>query len=197
MTKLLLGFALLFSVNAVAQSGDGPFGYDIGQGVDNYPDCKPADTLGMYVCSAPGKPHPEMEAYYVQAFPHTGVCFIKGVGKDISDIGMGTRTKKSIDDIAEQLASVYGTDYEKMDILLPSSIWDDYDDWMMGVLRGDRVYMYNWTSGSGYVPKKKIANIYMSASATSSTTGYVSIEFYGENEPLCAEAENDVGASAF
>ena len=161
LIRIALVLISFCSLKAFSQTGDGPFGYDIGANVDSYSDCTSMDgNPGYYRCTAPAKPHPDMEMYLVQAFPSTGVCLIKGIGKDIDENGWGSTTKAAIDRIVTQIESVYGSSTDETDLLMPTSIWDENDEWLMGIKQDDRYYFYTWDTDDGYQPKKNIRNLY-------------------------------------
>ncbi len=198
MSSTALFFTLSFvSIQSIGQSGDGPFGFDIATDINNYSSCTASDSPGMYRCSTASKPHPDMEYYMVQAFPSTGICWIKGVGKDIDDSGAGLRTKGAADRISAQIESVYGSERKLTDFLQYESIWDEFDDWMMGLVRNERYYMYVWQSETGFNPLKNVEQIYVAANALSGNVGYVVVEFYGINNDDCDDLANKAGAEAF
>jgi hypothetical protein len=170
---------------AVAQT-EGPFGFIIGTSIDAY-DCEDSGSSGLYNCRA-NNPHPAFEAYGVKASPSHGICWIKAVGIDISDSGRGSSTKSKTDEIAAQIASAYGDWTGTYDFLSVGSIWDESDEWLMGIVQKDRYYAFTWGVDDGFQPQKNITSIYVASGATRSNTGYVGAEFGGFNKAEC-EAE--------
>lgn len=195
MKKLYLLFFLPLVVKA--QSYDGPFGFDVGSDISEYANCSKLDQPGIYQCSSAKKPHPDIEFYVVKHFDEVGICWIKGIGNDINDNGYGTNTKAQVDKIKSQIEGVYGDSTKSFNFLSAGSIWDEGNDWMMGVVREERYYNFFWTEDDGYIKIKKIDSIYLTANALSSSKGYFSIEFAGENKDRCDSIANSEGASAF
>jgi hypothetical protein len=195
MKKLYLLLLLPLAVNA--QNYDGPFGFDIGSDISEYDDCSETDSPGMYRCASAKKSHPDIEYYIVQYFEGVGICWIKGIGRDINDNGYGNSTKAIVDKIHSQLEGVYGKSTKDYNFLSAGSIWDERNDWMMGVAKDERYYNFFWTEEDGYKKIKNIKNIMLSAKALSSSTGYFIIEFAGENEDRCDSIANSQGSSAF
>lgn len=195
--KKLLTITMILILNAHAQAADGPFGFEIGSDLSSYENCSKGENLGFYVCTSAKKEHPGMETYVVQYFEGIGICWVKGIGKDISDNGLGYSTKGTADKLKNQVAKVYGEPTDLFDFLSYGSIWDDLDDWMMGLAQQERYYTYAWSTEDGYQKVKGIDQIMISAKATSSNKGYVVIEFQGENGELCDRAESAEGESAF
>ena len=195
--KKLLPFLMTLSLHANAQTGDGPFGFDIGADLSSYRNCDKTQTLGIYECRSPEKPHPDMEAYLVQYFDGIGICWVKGIGKDIRDNGLGLSVKAATDKIKSQVAKVYGKPTDTFDFLSYGSIWDELDDWMMGLARKERFYSYAWSADDGFKKVKRVESIFVTARASSSDTGYVVVEFGGDNEGLCDEAKSAAEESAF
>ena len=175
---------------SAAAEGEGPFGFVMGSDVAEY-DCLLL-TGGKYTCAAP-KAHSNFETYIVQATSEQGICWIKGVGRDVSDTGHGLGLKQKTDGIASQIRSVYGSPTGRDDFLLATSIWDEFDDWMMAVAVGDRYYRHNWTN----VGIRGVDDITVAALAKSSQTGYVIVEFSSESYGACQANQDAEDSSVF
>lgn len=126
-----------------------------------------------------------------------GICFVKGIGKTIRNDSYGITTKGRVDTVAKQLKQKYGTETDKLDLLFPGSIWDDSDDWMMGVRRNERFYAYSWFSEKGFKPVSEVAEIALGARAISGHDGYVVLEFYFKRNPQCDTIIEKAGQDAF
>ena len=185
----------LLSISTTAQTQTGPFGFDIGSDIDTY-DCDKIDAPGKYSCKAK-KEHPDFESYGVTYFPETGICWVKGIGRNIESDRYGVSLKSVIEKITGQIESVYGKSTELTDFLSYNALWDDSDEWMMAVKQAERYYMISWESDEGYMPVKNVNKIYIAAQALSSDVGYPVIEFYGENYDQCQKVSDQAGASAF
>lgn len=172
--SLLVAALLPFKVQA------GPFGFDMGKQPSEY-GCTSMSTPNMYKCNEAPKGHPAFEAYVLQATSKHGVCWIKAVGKNISDNGYGMSTKRAVDGFVEAFKKSYGGDMEKNDFLLSGSIWDDADDFLMGLTKNDRSYTYHWKTTTD----PSIKEIYVSAKGLRSDIGFPAIEYYGAQYDAC------------
>lgn len=189
MFFVIMASAIVLSAYAAKA---GPFGVDVdGFALEKY-GCMKTDGL-YYTCLKVPTPHNEFETYVVRYHPDAGVCTIKGIGKDINENGFGTTTKEHVDKIYDQVSPKYGK-LDKMDFLLPTSIWNESDEWLMGLVQNDRSYAY---IGAVAPPIEGINTYGIMAGATSSDTGYVIVEFQTTNYDKCDVAEAKDGAASF
>jgi hypothetical protein len=173
----------------------GPFGVEMAATASSY-NCTVTDDPLYFTCSTLPKTHPDMDYYVIMAPPETGVCWVKGLSIDVSTNGHGSALKSKVDTISDQIASVYGQG-KRYDLLVSGSIWDDSNDWMMGLHQSDRHYYYRWSTDSGAALKADVEEVYVSAKALSGNKGFVAAEFYFENFEECKAAEKARAASAF
>jgi hypothetical protein len=187
----LVAIALLASGAAVAYAG--PFGVEMGADISSLRHCQSLDNKGYYRCSTLPNPHSSFDYYVVQYHPSTGACWVKGVGKDIQTNVYGASLRSEIDKLYQQISSHYGKG-EKIDLLMPGSIWNEPQDWTMAVLQKDRFYGYEWKKLDN---KGHLKSIYLGVSATRSNVGFVFIEFAFTNEEQCESAINSDQSHAF
>ena len=182
-TKFLILSCLTILASAVQA---GPFGFEMGNKPSNY-QCSEMAEANMYRCASAPKGHPDFEAYVLQATSVHGICWIKAVGKNISDNGYGTSTKRQVDGFVDAIKRSYGEDVEKTDFLLSSSIWNEPDEFLMGIVKRERIYTYHWKSTSD----ASIGEIYLAAKAVRSDTGYTALEYYGSDYEACSKYSED------
>ena len=182
--------------SAKAKSPEGPFG--IGMGAD--PDALGGQSMGkptFYKITSPPRPHPEFEFVVVQAAPKVGVCWVKGVGRNIDTDDFGIAARRHVDDIEVALESKYGKPKKKDDFLLSGSLWTGERYWMMGLQKGERAYAYVWEKPQ---PEgdiwKDLSDIYLGASAVSGQQAYVVVEYTFKNKKQCEDAAKKVAADA-
>jgi hypothetical protein len=175
--------ALAVSVPGLEQ-GPAPFGVTMGSPISNYRTCEKAEQVGWYTCNALPRSHASFELYIIQAHPKLGVCFVKGVGKDINRDPRGVRTRAEIEKLAGQIAQSYGPHTRIRDVLSSRSDLKSADEWTLAVEGDERTYSYDWIGG-GY--PHNIDSIHVFASATDAQTGYAVAEFYFKNHKLCDE----------
>lgn len=198
--KAILGIAcLLFAPTVLsAEYDDGPFGITIGSDIDEYSSCSPVEgTPGYYQCASVPNPHSAFDFYVVFSTQSQGVCLIRGVGENLDDTSYGVATKSKTDEIAGQIASNYGEHTSIMDQVLPDFIWDSNSDWLMAIRQSERMYAYVWDSEEGYTPRNGVSQVYVAAAATGRSTGYVTVEFVGENNDDCQQEVSDQESSVF
>lgn len=149
---------------------------------------------GMLRTESVPKPHPAFEAYIVQVGPTQGLCFVKGVGKDVETSVYGSELRTAYTKLRDQVAQSYGA-FRETDTLLPGSIWSEPRDWMMALLKKERMLAATWNEETRATLKRDLRDIYLVTSALSAETGWISLEYYFDNETACQE-EIDAAAGA-
>lgn len=132
------------------------------------------------------KPHQAFESYGVWVGPTTGLCFIRGVGKDIPTDVYGAELVAQYNILREQLAKVYGN-YSEEDYLDPDSMWNEPRDWMRSLERKDRVLRAFWSEEEESTLKPTLKYINLSASAQYAEKGYLEVEYVFDNFDKCEE----------
>jgi hypothetical protein len=187
---VLLLVTMLLSVQLLIA---GPFGLEMGMSLDGLGKLGVNPTVlssGGYYTVSPISPHREFEQYVVRLDPDEGVYWIKAIGKDIADSGYGFSTKSKFSEIEKALSASYGAG-KLVDILFPNSIWDELDDWMMSIRQNERFYHKSWEKSNGATLAAGIASIYLAVKTTSSSKGYLTLEYYStEYERLKQKAED-------
>jgi hypothetical protein len=132
------------------------------------------------------KPHPSFESYALLVTPGTGLCQIRAIGADIASSSHGLDLRGAFDSMYSSLSEIYGHG-QKLDQLLPGSIWHDPQDWMMGLLKKERILQAEWSAGSGSTMRNNLQEVYLVAKATSGDTGYLLLQYNFSNDPQCQE----------
>ena len=193
--NLLLTILSLFPVLSFA----GPFGLDIGKSLDHYPGTtftKMKNSNVKYTVENIPTPNKTMELYMVHATEESGICFIKAVSVDITTSAYGSALKTKYNSIVNSLDSKYGATHKKeaTDHLSYGSIWDEPNDYMMSLLKGERYAFISWKAKDKANP---IESIYLAQAALDTETGYFSIEYYGNNKEICDAEENKSDSEGF
>jgi hypothetical protein len=183
-------FFVLFYFLIIGITFAGPFGLDMGMTLDQVrnktgksPELVQDD---LYRVDPPNK-NDMFESYIVQISQKYGIVWIKAIGKDITTNGHGTMLKSAFNNLVASIERTYGK-YKKTDLLMRGSIWDEPEDFMMGLVKKDRYLMAGWDKDSGANLPNDISSIGVMASASSSSKGYVVLEYYSPNGDL-ADAE--------
>lgn len=179
---------------------DGPFGFKqgltraevesmVGDSFTLLPRSKNA-----YLLNTAPKPHGVFENYVVVIGDVSGLCAVRGIGKDITSSRHGIQLKSSFNEMEATLSDLYGAS-KKTDRLLPGSIWRNPEDWMMGIVKEERFLFARWSS-KGQALKNELDSITLDVRAKSSDTGYLVLEYLFQNYEQCTEeskaAEKDV-----
>lgn len=174
---------LISATSAIA----GPFGLDMGMALKNIPGKREDLGNGMYKFTSVPKPHSAFEAYVVQVSPKHGLCWIKAVGKDIPTNVYGIELKSAFNDMKGRLEKTYGQ-HDTTDFLMPDSIWNESNEFMMGMHLKQRYLMALWDAENNSDLTDNLRAIGLVASANGRDQGYISIEYSFQNEEAC-EAE--------
>ncbi len=185
-------FIFLFCISVFA----GPFGLEMGMSIKQIdPNAKEIAPYIYKIQSVP-KPHSAFESYVLKVSPNCGLCLIKANGKDISTNTYGVELKSSFYDMKERLEKVYGIS-ETTDVLFPGSIWDEPNDWMMGILKDERILCSFWEKEKGLDLKDNINIIVLGVSAINQNKGYLILEYSFINKENCDKEISDLEDSAF
>lgn len=137
-----------------AEIGSGPFGLPMGATLTQL---KVVDKLvpvpnvpGSYLVRAVPKPHGAFESYVLAISETSGLCKIAAIGKDIESSSFGTEIQSAFAALDQALQEKYGN-RKNFDFLRAGSIWDEPKDWMMGLLKKERVLSSYWDKEEGSV----------------------------------------------
>lgn len=177
---------------------DGPFGISMGIDASTLPGCSLSSSghPGMYLCKSVPKPHPDIEEYFIFSPRDVGICRIVAVGRDISDSGNGGRTRQKTDEIAAQIATSYGQWTKRWDFLHVGALFTEDVYWLMAVRKDERTYGYVWSDGN-FASKNAVKELMVTAKASKSDTGYVSIQFDFSNRDKCDESKKKSEGAVF
>ncbi|MBO1896174.1 hypothetical protein HNW13_010375 [Shewanella sp. BF02_Schw] len=173
---------------------DGPFGLAMGMTKDMFNGRLAQAGNGIYLLKKPPVPHPEFETYAVKISAKSGLCWIKGVGKNIETNRYGLQIKSAFDEFETKLNQRYGLN-KRNDFLMPGSLWKEPEDWMMGLKKSDRYLMTIWKGSDKPLPND-LSSIALIAQADSTNSGYLALEYSFSNKDVCdkeIDQQNDAG----
>ena len=202
MTKRasLLSFAVaaivLASSSLFAQEIAGPFGLRRGmtqeQVIQIVGKGAAKETKGdtLQVWTVP-RPHPAFEFYLLIFSPKDGLLKISAYGNDIKTNGFGASVRTSFIEIRDAISQTYGQPEFTSDFLRSGSIWKEPEDWMMGLLKEERILAALWEKA---LPNR-IHGIGLEAVALSTEEGFLRLgyEFDGWHEYVEAK-KKEAGA---
>lgn len=172
----------------------GPFGFDMGQKIDRVDGAEELRP-NLYEVTSPPKPHPDFESVVLGAFDGTGICTIRGLGRDLENDGGGLSIRAKVDSLAEALEVKYGKP-TKIDACSGDDITCDEKFWMMFLREGRRAYGYTWPSQNSAMKAAGIGDLVVLAQAGDISTSYPVLEFNSAEAEECRAAENAASAAA-
>lgn len=187
MLKKIVAVSFLISILFVTEAMAGPFGLEKGMSLKDIGGKPEKVGHGIYKLSSVPKPHSAFEAYVVRIAPKGGLYWIKAIGKDIATSAYGLELKSAFSEMEEKLGATYGK-HKTMDFLMPDSIWDEPNDWMMGLIKKERILAAIWEKSEGSSLPSDIESIGLIASPSAGDKGYIAIEYSFTNKDTC-EAE--------
>ena len=164
----------------------GPFGLEMGWDIDQVKESGAVildsydsnDGTIAYAINPPKK-HSSFSSYIVLISDKYGLYQISAESDSIYTAGNGYQIKSEFYSIYDQLVKSYG-DGILIDKLAEGSIWDEPEDWMMGLKTLDRTLSAIWL-GPDINTDKQIALLSLDAEAEYSDTGRISISYFSDN----------------
>jgi hypothetical protein len=176
----------------------GPFGFEcgmtkeqvvklVGQGAVKHINWELAQESGisnqndMLMLSTAPKPHKDFGEYLLLFAPKLGLVKLVAIGKPVPTSRYGDDLKNFFLETRDAIADNYGTP-ETFDSLRFGSIWNEPQDWMTGLLKGERTLMSGWELKT--TRPNHITGIMLKATASSTEEGHLELiyEFEGFTE---------------
>ena len=192
-TQILASLILFFSSPAFS----GPFGTSEGMTKSDLGITSSTKELGLYKYRLTDLPKTSrlFESYVVQVTPQHGLCYIKAVGVTVSSSRYGEGVRTVFDRVNTALSKKY-TSGNLQDFLRTGSIWDEPEDFMMGLKQKERILAGYYDEEEGSVMVENIEKAYLRALALSNDKGYIVVDYFFENHNACQaevdSVENDV-----
>ena len=162
----------------------GPFGLEMGMSLVEIGGQPEKVGNGLYMLNTVPKTHSAFKAYVVKVAPEGGLCWVKAIGKDIATSSYGIELQTEFHVMEEKLEAAYGK-HEIMDFLMTGSIWDEPNDWMMGLIQKERILAAIWEPAEGSSLPSDLKQIALIASPISTGKGYIAIEYSFINKDSC------------
>jgi hypothetical protein len=149
---LFLATAVGARASQVANTAAEPFGFHKGMtrqqaveavGASNVEKCANLNGVDRLCLRTAPKPHPAFDEYDLIFSPKEGLLKVQAIGPTISVNSYGDEAKEAFHDIAAQLSARYGPP-NIADFLQAGSIWNEPKDWMMGLLKNERILASTW-----------------------------------------------------
>jgi hypothetical protein len=124
------------------------------------------------------------EDYRLLITPKQGLCKIVAWTPAITSSSFGDSVEAKFDDLFEALTSKYGNS-KKYDFLRSGSIWDDSEDWMMGLAKGDRSLAAYWDEEEHSTLPNELIGIELEAKGINSESALISLTYELNNFSEC------------
>lgn len=168
---------------------DGPFGFAMGmtaQEVKAAVGSRPLHEEGTFmVFSGAPKPHSQLSNYMVLVSPQLGLCKVVGMS-EVASNRFGHQIDEQVQLFVKALTGKYGEPTWSRDKVFDGSIWNDPEDYMMGLLEKDRVVSYIWESDKRELPGD-IRAIAVTAEGLSTDKANVTVGYEFTNMAKCVE----------
>jgi len=172
----------------------GPFGFNMGQSIEGL-SLEKLEKASFYIASSPPKSHPDIETVVIEAYPETGICQIRGVGRDISNDGDGLQVRQQVKDLAGALETKYGS-RRLVNRCSGGDIQCRNDFWMMTLNDGERFYGYHWDKAKLADKPGTMGEITVAAAASNINDSYPIVEYHSAKVRECEKARKSVSATS-
>lgn len=187
MKKYIIAAATFVVANAIA----GPFGLSQGMSLAEVQKQGPFALVPseqfLYRTTTIANGHQDFKRYTAVITPETGLCRIRASGRDITTSVYGSELLRKHQELVDALTEKYGKPSNKFDYLKAGSIWKDPNDWMLALLRGERVLKWFWTDKEGSKLPDSLDGISVTAHALSQNEGYIELAYDFKNVTRCSE----------
>ena len=158
------------------------FGVDMGASLSKFEGAEDIGN-GNYVISVP-RPHSEFESYVVVLSEATGVCMVRGIGKNHNNDRTGANVRRAFKTLETALNSRYGAG-DHVNWLQPRALWDGAHEWVMSIRQNERVFGTGWTTEGGAELPEEFLAINMQVRALSSDSSYIVLQYRFSNFDEC------------
>ena len=132
--------------------------------------------------------HPDISSYDVLLTPAQGLCQVKAVSKGIDTTADGAELLRRFRGLADVMASKYGPPTNVYDHLRMGSLLHASHEWMIGLLKQDRVLIAEWSPPEPAPPRDTLSSIKMTATALSENRGQIEFDYRLGNFRECQGA---------
>ena len=187
------------NVNPGATAKPGPFGFECGMTKEQVialvgKDAAKATGQDVLELSTAPRPHPAFDSYMLIFSPEKGLLKIQAYGAPIATNGFGEEVHRAFIEIRDAVSKTYG-EPKTIDYLRSGSIWKEPEDWMMGLLKKERVLLSVWDMGSA--GPNHIEMVTLEADGRSTEKAWLSLGYHFEGFPAYVDSKKAKAATAF
>lgn len=176
----------LASILVVPSAVSGPFGTDMGMTKADLGIASSAEELAPYKYQIKNTPKNSrmFETYIVTVTPNHGLCYLKAVGVDINTSRYGSEVRTQFERVDSALKKKYASG-ERVDFLRGGSIWDEPEDFMMGLVKKERLLQTYYDDEEGSKMVEDVQAAYLSANGLAMDKGYLVLDYRFRNFDAC------------
>jgi hypothetical protein len=163
-------------ISSIAHAG--PFGLEMGMSLAELNKIIKLKQEQPFTYSATSLPngHPDLTDYRLVITPEHGLCKVIGFTDGFTTNSYGQQAKDRFEKFEDALISKYGVG-KKYDMLRSGSIWREPRDWMMGLMKEERVLSTLWSSKGNTKLPDNLKSINLEAFATSSDRSMIMVGY--------------------
>lgn len=193
LLKTLFFAQVAIQSTVYAQEWNGPFGVEMGlteeQLRKKIPELKKVTDFSFVFTTAP-KHFPGTSFYIALISKKSGLCSISAHSTVKSSV-FGDAVREKFSFIQSSLTDKYGPPTRSFDFLRNGSLWTDPEDWMIGLIKKERILASFWTkpedpSGKTSLPPT-LSGIALEATAERISAADITIGYEFANFATCSE----------
>ncbi|WP_157616976.1 hypothetical protein [Rhodanobacter sp. Soil772] len=183
--KRLAIVVLLVSLSATATAAQ--FGLEPGATFEQINRVAELKLVSPYTYSTSKLPNGNVafDDYRLLITPNQGLCKITAWTPDISSSSYGDRVRDVFSNLFDALTVKYGNS-KKYDFLRSGSIWDEPEDWMMGLAKEERSLVAFWDLKENSSLPDSIKAISLAAHAAGPNHGIIELSYEFNNFGKCS-----------
>lgn len=147
---------------------------------------------GNFQLAKAPNPHPSLQDYQVSISPTYGLCTIAATSPSLQPNAFGDQVKSLFADLAMQLEGRYGKASRTVDRLTPGSIWNEANEWTMGLVQGERTLGKAWDN-----PAPGLSGLGLMAHPVSRFDVRVAVYYESTNAAACTAEAKERQAGVF
>lgn len=151
MKKRIAVFALLFCIITITSVFAGPFGIEFGMTKEIVLSnaILEKELVNGVLVVKPNIKSPLFDWYGITIAPSYGVVSIIAQGISIKTDFYGEKIKQEFEKVKKLISKAYGNPTSEYDFLRSNSIWNESNEWMKSLQKGERVYSCYWIKDKG------------------------------------------------
>ncbi len=187
--RLMIAMVSLFALAAQGQAG--PFGLTFGAEVSTLS----TDGHGQkFTFLTVPNPHPSFQTYSGWGTDTLGLCRVLAFSDEFKDDAYGTNVQDTFGKLRDAISKKYGA-AKKIETMQPKGLWDEPRDWVMSLLKNERIHAAIWKNATDGTERHNLIHIWILASRSDRTT--IALEYRAENFDDCVKEIEEGQNSSF